>query len=1053
MYPFQAQQPDEGYSEDPLSASGSLAVSTKAASGDAGAGLPLAISRHISSLSVSAKIELTEALLQSLPTSAIAQIVEKLSPRLYIDFIRYLPAEICLNILGYLDPLSLIAVARSCRAWYSLSVDRKLWQRLYYLEGWKTIASELQRWEEIVNRDRPVPYEGGGHLSKRRAISSSCRADGDRDHVMLDADRQWRSDMTAVDSVVEDGLTLSPIQTRDTDVPSAVTSFSSTSTSSRKGKQRAVSPGRASATEPASSLPKPTLWAWDPVGDKYRMNWKHLYTLRRRLEANWEQGKYTNFQFPHPDHPEEAHVECIYTIQFNADYLVSGSRDHTIRIWNLHTRRLARRPLVGHRGSVLCLQFDSDPEEDLIVSGSSDSNVILWRFSTGEIIQRLHRAHREPVLNVKFDKNILVTCSKDKTIKVFNRRPLNPGDLGYSPGSDKTAVNPVGINVKRYGYDDINHLPVKPPFTLIGSLEGHSAAVNAVQIYGREIISASGDRNVKIWDWSKQQCIRTLVGHSKGIACVQYDGRRIVSGSSDNEVKVFDRRTSLEVASLCRHSNLVRTVQAGFGDLPYSADEDEKAAARMDQRYLEAVQNGTLSVNPPSSSRHRRRNGGAGNNASHRAHGNDDDEDDDDNGTLRPENIRFTGAKLPPGGGGGQYGRIVSGSYDTTIIIWRRDKRGLWKDQHHLKQEEAAAAAAATVTKNNAQRAARRAANAAADVAAAASQNGHAGAGAQRLTQAALGALQQQQQQQQPPPAHPGSAVHPANVMHVDLPDVGGSSSASAAPRTQATLLHGHPLLAHLIDDLIAQGVHALQQALSTYPNLLDMQSALQAAIDRHPSPFVRSQLRQAVSTAVVREHLSQARTAQQPATTAGPVGAAAAVSTSASAGASSSTQAESGIVPPPVSPATAAAAATGGMPPVTAIAPHTASLSAIQNHQQVAVPPAQPQQAPPAAGAPVTAPHAPHAPHVPQAHAHGPTAAGAAAAAAAAAAVAAGPPPHHPHMPAGDEEANPARVFKLQFDARRIICCSQTAVIVGWDFCNGDPELEEASRFFGTVE
>jgi F-box and WD-40 domain protein 1/11 len=57
----------------------------------------------------------------------------------------------------------------------------------------------------------------------------------------------------------------------------------------------------------------------------------------------------------------------------------------------------------------------------------------------------------------------------------------------------------------------------------------------------------------------------------------------------------------------------------------------------------------------------------------------------------------------------------------------------------------------------------------------------------------------------------------------------------------------------------------------------------------------------------------------------------------------------------------------------------------------------------------------------------------------------------HHPHIAAADN--NPARVFKLQFDARRIICCSQTSVIVGWDFCNGDEELEIATRFFGTVE
>lgn len=45
------------------------------------------------------------------------------------------------------------------------------------------------------------------------------------------------------------------------------------------------------------------------------------------------------------------------------------------------------------------------------------------------------------------------------------------------------------------------------------------------------------------------------------------------------------------------------------------------------------------------------------------------------------------------------------------------------------------------------------------------------------------------------------------------------------------------------------------------------------------------------------------------------------------------------------------------------------------------------------------------------------------------------------------------ARVFKLQFDARRIICCSQMTKIVGWDFANGDEQITEASRFFAPIE
>jgi F-box and WD-40 domain protein 1/11 len=53
-----------------------------------------------------------------------------------------------------------------------------------------------------------------------------------------------------------------------------------------------------------------------------------------------------------------------------------------------------------------------------------------------------------------------------------------------------------------------------------------------------------------------------------------------------------------------------------------------------------------------------------------------------------------------------------------------------------------------------------------------------------------------------------------------------------------------------------------------------------------------------------------------------------------------------------------------------------------------------------------------------------------------------------HHHVP-----SNMLRVFKLQFDARRIICCSQTSTIVGWDFANGDEQIIEASRFFAPIE
>ncbi|EFX06250.1 f-box and wd domain containing protein [Grosmannia clavigera kw1407] len=977
MDSYQPQQPDEGYSEDPLTGPASLSISAKSVSLAEGIALlqahfgselsPL-LAQHISSLSLPSKIQLTESLLEGLPTCVVAELVQKLNPRLYIDFIRFLPAEICLKILEYLDPLSLISAAKSCRAWYSLALDRKLWERLYYLEGWKIAALELQAWEENINRDRPIP-SAGGHALKKRAISASRRADNDLDHVMVDADRPVRAD--GADLAEQDRLDIFGNPVRE-------------AISKGKGKERAVpsfsspylTPSTMDAWEAVSTpdrLPKSSLWLWDSSADRYRVNWRCLYSLRRRLEENWDQGKFVNFQFPHPDHPEDAHNEGIYIIQFTSDYLVSGSRDCTIRIWNMQTRRLVRAPLTGHRGSVLCLQFDADPEEDMIISGSSDTDVILWRFSTGKILQRLNHAHQEPVLNVKFDKRILVTCSKDRTIKIFNRRELRPGDLGYG---NTPPVHPVPIHLKDYGNDGLDQLPIIPPYSLIGSLEGHSAAVNAVQIHDREVVSASGDRNVKIWDWPNQTCTRTFLGHNKGIACVQYDGRRIVSGSSDNVIKVFDSHSGVEVASLRSHSHLVRTVQAGFGDLPYSVTEDAQAAAKVDEQYYKAVQDGTLTTN---AYRRRHRN-------------------NDGSGDPRPENLLFAGAKLPPGGGGGKYGRIVSGSYDTTVIIWRRDKEGMWRAQHHFKQEEAAVAAAAAAA---AVRAARQRASEAATI-----QN-------LRPVQAASVAM-----------AEAGSSTAVPTAAPSEAQGSTAEGLASAAPQIQQ----------ETIDGLIAQGAPALQHALVTTPALLAYHNLLHASIDRQPSPFVRSQLRQAVSTAIVRAQYAQHnRPGRRRAASDAPGTVATGTIAGPSGTAAHFTPGIASSVGGPVLPSPFDAAPTAVAPAALAMAvAENVPLPTVQSAVETAVGQGAPHLTAEAAAAAAAVPVG------------GPFGAGAEALAAAR--------PHHPHIPHVDASNSP-RVYKLQFDARRIICCCQTSVIVGWDFCNGDAELEEAARFFGTVD
>lgn len=64
------------------------------------------------------------------------------------------------------------------------------------------------------------------------------------------------------------------------------------------------------------------------------------------------------------------HQEAISAIDFDKTFIVTGSHDHTLQIYE-RTNFIVVHTLIGHERSVNCLQFHSG----IIVSGSSDKTV------------------------------------------------------------------------------------------------------------------------------------------------------------------------------------------------------------------------------------------------------------------------------------------------------------------------------------------------------------------------------------------------------------------------------------------------------------------------------------------------------------------------------------------------------------------------------------------------------------------------------------------------------------------------------------------------------
>lgn len=591
-----------------------------------------------------------------------------------MDPVVKLPPELTFQIFSYLDPKTLLTASLASRSWRNRILDSGLWRVHYINEGWRVDLRAIRNFEQEhseaispqTRRSRPRHSEPDlgepkhkkrvpptwldsrspeGQAAAEANDQASAEADDEGDHQMVDA-----SDRAASLSVDSTGH---------------------------------VAPKSAFALPSMLQPPlRPSLLMRSSNGT-VQVNWVHLYKQRRRLEANWHHGRFKNFQLPHPSYPEEAHRECVYAIQFQGKWLVSGSRDRTVRVWDLETKRLWHHPLIGHGKSVLCLQFDSSPEEDVIISGSSDKTVILWQFSTGKMIHQIVNAHTDSVLNLKFDHRYLVTCSKDRTVKVWNRRELSATDEDYPrvcKGGGATYpsyiidLSEVAPNVLEASIAN-GQIKALQAYSLLMTVEGHGAAVNAMQLHGDEIVTASGDRMIKVWNIRSGACLKTLMGHEKGIACVQFDSRRIISGSNDNTVRIYDHISGAEVACLRGHNNLVRTVQAGFGDPPGADEALRLEAQEVENEFFRAQQAGVpVDLGP----RALRRAGHYSNTA----------------GSRDPRDIRALGAKIPPGGGGSAWGRIVSGSYDESILIWHKDRDGAWTIGHRLRQADAVANAA-----------------------------------------------------------------------------------------------------------------------------------------------------------------------------------------------------------------------------------------------------------------------------------------------------------------------------------------------------------------------
>ncbi|KAI1112271.1 WD40 repeat-like protein [Nemania sp. NC0429] len=566
------------------------------------------------------------------------------NPALRYDILQYLPLELTLHVLSFLDHQDLCRAAQVSKHWRGIIDSNETgWKELFDRDGFVLATGELDRairegwgWQDPVG---PNGCERDLSLHNRlTSTEAELRSVSRTDTLQrLRSSKRKRS----LNSFNPDR---SKRRANNLDNVRDERTYTSTKVHKSEGPISAANAAAIAVPDPHIGL----------LSLRRLHLFKSLYRRHYMIRKSWTSGKVKPSHVAFAAHPRhvitclqfdddkiitgsddmlihvydtktgklrrrlEGHEGGVWALQYEGNTLVSGSTDRSVRVWDIE-KGLCTQVFYGHTSTVRCLQIlmptktgkvedGKDvmmPPKPLIITGSRDSQLRVWRLpeaGSRRYIQtgppandadcpyfiRTLQGHTHSVRAIAAHTDTLVSGSYDNTVRVWR---ISTGETVHVLQGHTQKVYSVVLDVERNrcisgSMDSAVKIWDLETGSCLHTLFGHSVLVGLLDLRDERLVSAAADSTLRIWDPETGRCQSTLTAHTAAITCFQHDGRKVISGS-DRTVKMFDTRTGECLQDLL--TDLSGVWQVGFDERRCVA-----AVQRDNLTYVEVLDFGAV---------------------------------------------------------------------------------------------------------------------------------------------------------------------------------------------------------------------------------------------------------------------------------------------------------------------------------------------------------------------------------------------------------------------------------------------------------------------------